>query len=86
MSCIYLYILNVTATVTLRENLDLLRFAIVANRMKIHVYTYSKDGKCHICNDSPMSKCGIYHFFATGINMYLHRISHTSKHEQCNRH
>ena len=40
--------------ITQDEKLDLIMFASVENMIQIHVYTYSKHGKCHF------SKCGIY--------------------------
>ena len=35
-------------SVTLDKKLDLLIFAGVGNAVHIHVYTCSRDGKCHI--------------------------------------
>ena len=35
----------------MEEKLDFHTFASVANMMQIHVYTYSKRGKCHISSE-----------------------------------
>ena len=49
------------------QKLDLPMFASVANMMQIHLYIYSKHGKCHIC------PCGVanvaFAMFTTLANM-----------------
>ena len=51
-------------------------FVSVANMMQMHVYTYSKHGKCHnVVID--VANVAFTYYLCTGVNMYLHQICHT---------
>ena len=80
MKCFLLEWILSDQIITLDEKLDSVMFANVAKIMQIHVYTYNKHGKYHICS------CGVanvaFTMFAIGVTMFFIHICHTGKHDQ----